>query len=697
MSNQLEYFFKPASVALIGASSNPSKLSHGILINMLQSGYQGKVYPVNPGSKEIAGLTCYPDIESLPGPVDLGVVVLPAPRVLESLKACGQKGFKNIIIISGGFKEVGPEGAELERLCLEVAKQFKMRLIGPNCVGAMDLYSGLNTTFIKGLPDKGGISLVSQSGAVSGAIVDLICGKGIGISHLVSLGNEADVTETDVIEYLSEVPESSVIACYVEAIREGQRFIDVCRQVSRNKPIVLLKAGQTNAGARAVSSHTGSLAGSLAAYQAAIKQSGVIMVQTASELINVAQAFASQPLLKGNRVVVITNAGGPAALASDSLAQHAIQLADLSDSTRQNLRSRLTPAAQIANPVDMLGGAEPAEYGFAVEQCLLDDQVDAVLAIHVPTSVVNPDEIARAIGEAAIKYQKPVLACIMGEYSVGNSRSVLQGFNVPCFQYPDQMGVILGAMYNYTQIKNKTAQPPLVNPAQTARPLSEIGIGDHKKELGEAHIRPLLAAYDFPLIRAEIAHDESEVSSIAAGFASPIVMKIVSPDVLHKSDAGGIRLNIQSPTAAIQAYHEIINNIKNNLPSARIEGVIMEPMAPRGQEVIIGMKRDPQFGPLIMFGLGGIYVELFGDVAFRVAPITREDAFEMVRETKAGKLLAGMRGHKPADIEAVVDCLLKLARISLDYPEIEEIEINPLLVLDAGQGVLALDARAIKK
>ena len=338
MSNSLKYFFQPTGVALIGASSNPNKLSHGILKNTVEFGYKGNVYPVNPTNREILGLPCYPDISSVPDPVELAIIVLPAPRVVDSLIACGMRGIKAVTVISGGFKEVNSQGADLERQCVEIASQYHMRMVGPNCVGTIDLYSGLNTTFIRGAPDKGPIGFISQSGAVCGAVVDLVCGKGIGFSHFISLGNEADVTETDMIEYLAQEPQTKVIACYVEAIRDGQRFIETCSRISPQKPIILLKAGLTEAGARAVSSHTGSLAGSFSAYEAAFKQSGVIMVKSASELVNISYALSTQPLPAKNRVAIITNSGGPAALASDSLALGNIQLANLSELTKSSLK-----------------------------------------------------------------------------------------------------------------------------------------------------------------------------------------------------------------------------------------------------------------------------------------------------------------------------------------------------------------------
>ena len=345
----------------------------------------------------------------------------------------------------------------------------------------------------------------------------------------------------------------------------------------------------------------------------------------------------------------------------------------------------------------MLGGADPVEYAFAIESCLEDEFVDTVLVIHVPTSVVNPDEVAKAIGEAAKKVQKPVLACIMGDYSIGRARTILSEYQIPTYQYPEQIGPVADAMNIYRQIHAKPATGQIQKKSTTLIPLNKLVYNLSHSELGEAQIRPLLASYGIPIVQAEIAHTEQEAVEIISKMGVPAAMKIVSPDVLHKSDAGGIKLNVTGASEALTAYHEILDNINKIHPKAVIEGVIIEPMAPEGQEVIIGMKRDPQFGPLVMFGLGGIYVELFKDVSFRIAPFTREDAVQMVQETKAGLLLDGMRGHKAGDVEAVIECILKIAQISLDYPEIQEIEINPLLVFDNKHGAVALDGRAILK
>ncbi|KPL81091.1 hypothetical protein ADN00_00770 [Ornatilinea apprima] len=696
MIESLRPFFNPLGVAVIGASSNPAKLSYGILENLKQYGYSGEIYPVNPKSDVILGLQCFPDIRSVPDPVDLAVVVLPANFAPQVLRDCAQRGIKAVTIISGGFKEVGDEGRALEEECLIIARENGIRIIGPNCVGTMDLYSGLNTTFIRGVPDKGGIGFLSQSGAICGGVVDYVKGKGVGFSHFISMGNELDVTETDMIAYLGEDEHVKVIAGYVEAIEDGQRFVEVVKEVSKKKPVVLLKAGRSQAGARAVSSHTGSIAGSHAAYQAAFAQSGVIEVNTVSELFDVALAFDKQPLPVGKNTAIITNSGGPAALASDALSAHSFELADLSIETKEKLRAILNPSAQVANPVDMLGGAEPHEYENALKAVVQDDNVDNVLTILVPTSLVDPREIAHSILAACKNQPKTSLSVIFGEESIAEPRKILHANNIPMYVFPETPAAVLGAMSRYKDWKNKPADEPWIAPAYQREIASQLlGRNNHSSSVGEADTRPILKAYGIPVIEGEFASSGSMAATIAEKMGFPVVMKIVSPDILHKSDMGGIRLNISDPESVLTAFYEMVEDVQRKMPKAHIEGVLIERMATKGSEVIIGMKRDPSFGPLMMFGLGGIYVELFKDVGFCISPSSRDQVLEMIDSTRAGQLLAGLRGQTAADVDAIVEIVMRMADLARDFPQIQEMEINPLRVFDQGHGALALDGRII--
>lgn len=695
MHSTLTPFFKPRGVAIIGASSNPAKLSFGIFKNLTQYGYLGKIYPVNPNAKEILGLPCLPDLQSVPDPVDLAVSVVAAGSTPDVLEACGRRGIKAVTIISGGFREVGPDGKALEERCLAIAQNYGMRLVGPNCVGTMDLHSGLNTTFIYGVPDKGHIGFLSQSGAICGGIVDIVRSKQIGFSNFVSLGNMADVTETDMVEYLAEDPDTRVITLYIEGIGDGQRFLEVARRVSKIKPILILKAGKTQAGARAVSSHTGSIAGSHAAYQAAFKQAGVIEVETVADLFDIALAFDLQPVAVGGRAVIVTNSGGPAALASDSLAANGLQLATLSDTTKEAMRARLNPSAQVSNPVDMLGGAEPADYRMALDHVLRDPLVDLVVPILVPQALINPVEVAKEVLKATEGSAKPVVACFMGDQAVAEARKTMHAGGIPMFVYPESTGRVLGAMRRYGQWVRRPIDFH-VSPGGLPAPVDFKPVfRSERNTWGEAETRPLLESYGIPLVEGVWAKSAEEAGAAAERIGGKVAIKIVSPDLIHKSDIGGIQLGLEGKREVIDAYNDMMTRISTKNPGAQLEGVMVERMAPRGHEVIIGMRRDPGFGPLLMFGLGGIFVELFNDVAFRIAPVSADEAREMILETRAGKLLSGYRGATSGDIDAVVDVIQRLGRLSIDHPWINEIEINPLIVYPQGSGVIALDCRAI--
>jgi acetyltransferase len=531
-----------------------------------------------------------------------------------------------------------------------------------------------------------------------GGVVDLVQGKKVGFSHFISMGNEADVTETDLMEYLAQDPNVRVIAAYVEQIKDGQRFLETARKVSRVKPIVLLKGGRSSAGARAVSSHTGSLAGSYAAYQAAFKQAGVIEVGSLSELFEVALAFDFQSLPRGGRAVIITNAGGPAALASDALSANGLTVDDLETETRAILRAALNPSAQVGNPVDILGGAEPADYALCVKALTKDKNVDIILPLLVPQALVNPAGVAQAIVDESRGSDKTVLASIIGDISVDEARLVLHGARIPMYTTAEAMGSVLRHMLAYrAYLAQPEAAPAVPGGIDRAAAQAILNAAAGKESLGEAHTRPLLAAYGIPQVEGGFAASAQAAAEIAGRIGYPVVMKIVSPQLLHKSDVGGIRLNLADGAAVEAEYVKMMAEIHAARPDAELEGVLVEKMAPLGQEVIIGMQRDAGFGPLLMFGLGGIYVELFKDVAFRVAPLTADEARQMITETRAGRLLTGFRGQPVADLDAVVEVILRLGQLALDFPQIAEAEVNPLVVFPEGHGALALDGRVILK
>ena len=696
MPSSLTPFFDAKGVAILGASTNPKKLSYGILENLVSYGYKGEVYPVNPNATEILGRKAYASIADVPDPVELAVVVLPVTVIMETMREIGERGIKAVVIITGGFRELGEEGAKVELAVKELARSYGMRVVGPNCVGTIDVRTGLDSTFIKGLPQAGPIAFISQSGAICGGVIDLIINSKIGFSHFASLGNEMDVTETDMLEYFAEDENVNVIAMYVEGIQDGPRFMEVARQVSRKKPIVFLKAGKNDAGAKAVSSHTGSLAGSYAAYQAALAQAGVVEVETISQLFNVAWALGTQPLPAGKRVAITTNAGGAAALAADSLAFNGFELAKVSPEIQQKLRTKLNPSAQVSNPVDMLGSVSPEDYIWSLGNLDADESVDVLLPILVPQSLVDTLGVAKAWVEIGKQTNKTLLTCLMGERSTLESEQWLNMAGVPVFAYPDEAGRVLKGMQQYKQVLSKPPFKPIearnIDHNKMAAALALVN-GAHA--VGEYETRIMLEAYDIRNVPGDLAMDVDEALMIADKSGYPVVMKIVSEDILHKSDSGGIALDILNPEQLRVEYDAMLVRIAQIEPSARIRGVMVEQMAPKGLEVIIGMRRDPTFGPLMMFGLGGTMVELLKDISFKVAPLTSEDIDEMIENTLAGQLLKGYRSSAKADIKAVKETIARLSQLSLDNPAISEIEINPLIVYPEGQGAISLDSRAI--
>ncbi len=696
MHSSLSPFFNAKGVAVLGASTNPKKLSYGILENLLINGYQGEVYPVNPKADQILGKKAYASIADVPDPVELAVVVLPVTVIMETMQAIGERGIKTVVIITGGFKELGPEGAEIENSVKKLAQDYGMRVVGPNCVGTLDVRTGLNSTFIKGVPPAGPIAFISQSGAICGGVIDLIINSKIGFSHFASLGNEMDVTETDMLEYFAEDDDVKVIAMYVEGIQDGQRFMKVAREVSKKKPIVFLKAGKNDAGAKAVSSHTGSLAGSYAAYQAALKQSGVIEVENINQLFNLAWALGSQPLPKGKRVALTTNAGGAAALAADSLDFNGFTLAKIAPEIQTRLREKLNPSAQVSNPVDMLGSVSPEDYLWSLGNLDQDEGVDVLMPILVPQSLVDTVGVAKAWVEFGQTTQKTLLTCLMGERSTGESEQILNTNRVPVYKFPDLAGPVLKGMWSYKEVLERPTfeevSYSLADSDEVEKARQAIG---QRKVIGEYESRLLLNAYGIPNVPGDLANNSEAAEKIAEMIGYPVVLKIVAEGLIHKSDAGGIILNLHNAEELRVAYSKLIKRINKTEPEAKILGAMVEKMAPKGFEVIVGMRRDATFGALMMFGMGGTMVELIKDIQFKVAPLSVSDIKEMVANTTAGRLLNGYRGGTVGDFEALYEVIAQLSHLAMEHPEIQEIEINPLVVYPEGQGVLAIDSRMI--
>ena len=693
----LDAFFHPQSVAVIGASRDPEKLGYAVLANLKEGGYPGRLYPVNPKADEILGLKAYPSVLDIPDPVDLAVVVIPYRFVPAVLEQCGQKGVRAVVVISAGFREAGREGLERERELVEIARKYHLRLIGPNCLGVIDTGTPLNATFAAGMPPAGPIAFMSQSGALGTAVLDMALAGRIGFSKFVSLGNKADVSEIDLLEAWGDDPASRVILIYVEGLPDGQRFIQMARKVTRHKPVVAIKSGVTKSGSRAVSSHTGSLAGSEAAYKAAFRQAGVIRATSMEALFDYARAFAYQPLLKGDRIGIVTNAGGPGILATDALEHAGLEIPRLARETVGALEAHLPGAASAANPVDVLGDALADRYEHAIRLVLADPNVDGLIVIVTPQAMTEIERTAHVVGRMARETDKPVLGCFMGEARIEAGIEVLRQYGVPNYPFPERAAAALAAMSAYRRERERPifeAQPCEVC-IPPVRELFDRVRAEGRVSIGDAEAREVLEAYGFPVPKSRLAKTSDEAIEVAEEIGYPVVLKVASPDILHKTDVGGVKLNLSTPDDVRDAFDLIVYRAGRYVPGARIWGCLVQQMVSGGREVLVGMSRDPQFGPLVAFGLGGIYVEALKDVAFRVAPFSRQEAEEMIREIRAYPLLEGIRGEPPADHEAMVDALLRVSQLVTDFPEIVELDINPLMVFDEGRGAMAIDMRLV--
>lgn len=691
----LEEFFAPRAVAVVGASREPGKVGHDVLRNLQKYGFRGAIYPINPKAEEILGLRCYASIGEVPGPVDLAVIVVPARFVPAVVDDCGRKGVRGLIIISAGFKEVGRDGAELERQVVEIARRHSMRIIGPNCLGLINTHARLNASFAAGAPAEGNVAFISQSGAFGTAILDWALHERRGFSKFVSVGNKADVDESDLLKAIGQDNETEVILIYLEGLNDGRKFVEVARAVTRRRPVVVLKAGGTAAGARAASSHTGALAGSEAAYEAAFRQTGILRARTVEELFDYASAFSLQGRMAGHRVAIVTNAGGPGIIATDAVERSALTMATLARETVERLRPALPPAANLYNPVDVIGDAGPDRYDAALQAVAADPGVDGIIVIVTPQSTTKVEETAAVVGRAAAATDKPVLACFMGGERISAGLRVLADGGVPNYPFPERAVAALDAMSRYsayTLRPESQVESFPVDREQVAAVLSRARAAG-KFELAEADARAIIAAYGFRTPASILASTPDAAVQAAEQIGYPVVLKIASPDILHKSDIGGVRVWLSDPQSVRQAFGEIVEGARRRLPLARLEGCLVQPMIMGGKEVILGMNRDPQFGPMLMFGLGGIYVEVLRDVAFRLAPLTPADAMSMIREIRSLPLLRGTRGEKPSDLSAIVEGLLRLSQLAMDFPEIVELDLNPLVVYPVGEGAVALDCR----
>ena len=687
----LEIFFRPRGIAIIGASSDAGKLGYQIARNLVNIGYPGTVHFVNRHGGQLFGKPIHTDIEHTPDPVDLAVLLIPAPTTPQALRACGERGIQAAIISSGGFRETGAEGARLEYELLEIARQYNMRVIGPNCIGLLDTHLPLDTTFLKPPPPrKGDISFISHSGATCAAVVDWSHGQGFGFSRLISLGNQIDVNETDMLLTTAADPDSHSLALYLETVSDGRRFVETVRHITHHKPVVALKSGRSASGQRAAASHTGALTGQDTAFDAAFKRAGVIRANTIEELFEWAYTLSACPLPKGRSMAVLTSAGGMGVTASDALEACGLILAELTMDTRKALQAILPPAASTRNPVDMLASATPDQFASCLSLLLADPYVDGVVAIVLPPPFLTDKLVADAILPVIKSGQKPVLTALVGDHLIRPEIEAYHQANIPEFRFPERAAAALAALVkraDYLENGTGTTIPEFMVDRKLVRALLS--------ENQPGRFEQILNAYSIPSLLNCLTRSREEAAEEARKIGFPVVMKIASPDLTHKSDIGGVLLNIQDVNAVREGFDLLLERAHSANPAARIEGLTIQQMAPVGQEVIMGVVHDTLFGPMVMFGSGGVEVEGMKDVAFALAPLTRSEAEDLLEKTWAGRKLRGYRSIAPADREAVLDALIRLAQLACDIPELRELEINPLRVLPVGEGVVALDVRAV--
>ena len=691
----LEMFCDPQAVAVIGASRTPGKLGYSVLQNVIQHGFKGAIYPINPKAGELLGHKCYSSVLAVPGPIDLAVILIPSQHVARTLIECGEKGIKGAIIMSAGFREAGREGRKRERELVDIARRYGMRLVGPNSLGIVDAVAGLNASFATGMPVKGSIAFMSQSGALCTAVLDMALSEQVGFSRFVSLGNKADADEITFIEAWSDDPHTRVIMAYLEGIEEGAKFMRIASQVGREKPIIAIKSGTTNAGSRAVSSHTGTLAGSEAAYEAAFRQSGVLRARSVQDLFDYSIAFARQPLLASDRIAIITNAGGPGIMAADACERAGLQLASLEHDSLSTLRKALPAAASVLNPVDLLGDAPADLYGLAIGTAIEDPNVGGVIVIVTRQAMTEVEDTAKLIGEQSRRSEKPVLGCFMGSEAVASGVQILNGYQVPNYPVPERAVAAMAAMAKYRHWRE---QPPLDLESfevdrLRVRELIDRVRAEGRLSVGEAEARDVLDAYGIPTPTTFLARDAAEAVRFAQEIGFPVAVKVASPDILHKTDVGGVHLNLTSPEAVRDAFDLMMYRAGRYMAGADVWGCLVQEMVVGGKEVVACMNRDPHFGPVMMFGLGGIYAEALQETACRVAPLDRRTAGEMVAEIRGHNLLRGIRGERRSDLEALIDALLRLSQLVADFPEIVEFDINPLVVFEQGRGVIGIDMR----
>ncbi len=690
----LDKLFYPESVAVIGASKSPDKAGHKILRNLLEHGFQGKIIPVNPTAATILDLPCYPDLADYDQDIDLAIIAVPAVAVLEIVKTAVRRKVKGIIVVSAGFRESDDSGAKLEQEIYSACQAGGTRLLGPNCLGLINTDNKLNATFAHRMPIEGGISIISQSGALCAAMLDQAASRHLGLAKLVSIGNKTDISEVDLLKYLANDPQTMVIVAYLEDISSGDYFVKAAEYASAAKPVIIMKSATTAAGRQAAASHTGMLVGSETAYGAAFKRAGIIRADTFHAMFDYAALFAMQPLTRGKKIVIITNSGGGGAIAADAVEQAALEVTALHIGDTAVLRDKLPAGRRMTKLIDVPDNADPACYTSTIQAAQQDEEIDAVVVIIAPQTMQHPLETARAIA-MALDGTKPIAVAMLGAYDSPPGPAELAAMGLPAYDTPERAVDSIRAMHEYWLWKNRP--PRRVTRFRVNRRKVERIIRRHQQTnrlfLGEVRAKDILRAYGFNTPAGSLASANEEAVELAQRFGFPVAMKIVSPDIIHKTDLGGVKLNLTSSTQVEDAYDLMMMRIKQKVPDAVIEGVFVEKMAAKGLEVIIGMHRDRQFGPMLMFGLGGIFVEVMKDVTFYLAPITEEEAIQMLKATRSYEMLQGKRGSKEVDIGAIANCMQRISQLTTDFPQIRELDINPLIISEEYSNPVVVDAR----
>jgi len=696
---KLDKLLHPDSVAIIGASPDKKKVGYAALKNMILSGFKGRLYAINPKADqygEIEGIKVYSNITEISDHIDLAVVCIPPRFIPPLMEELGQKGVNYAAIITAGFKETGLEGSQLEKKIVDIAQKYGIRVVGPNILGVIDTSAPMNASFAERSPIKGEVAFLSQSGALLTGILDWSCAEGIGYSSFVSLGNKADLDETDFIDALADDENTLGILAYLESISRGPEFMKVCQEVTKKKPVIVLKAGRSEAGARAASSHTGSMTGADTTYDVAFEKCGVIRADTAQELFDMAFAFSYMPIPKGNKIVIITNAGGPGILATDAAEKFGLELATISPEIKSKMKAFLPSAANFNNPIDALGTAQAEDYEKVLELSLQDDAVDGVIVILTPQAMTEGQETADKIVEIRSKYpEKPIISVFIGGQILGPSIYYLKKHRIPCFPHPERGVKAMASLVEYSKVRGRVVDdiPEFDVDKDAVNAIFQRVRLDNRVTLLGTEAIGVAKAYGIYTPDTRLAKTAEEAADLAEKIGFPVVMKITSPDIIHKTDIGGVKLNIKNREETLVIFEEIMQSAKKHHPESKLLAIDVQKMEKVGRELIVGSSKDPQFGSLVMVGMGGVYTNYFKDVAFGLAPLSKLEAKTMLERTKVYTLLKGVRGEAPSDIEAVIDTLLRIALLVNDFSEIQELDINPFFVYDEGLGVSALDVK----